>query len=62
MLAKDRKTTIMMPKSGSNPEIEVARAGKTLKARDLNKALKMIEQEQSYLLSEWHKFRSTAHG
>lgn len=44
------------------PNIEVARVGKTLKTRDLNKALKMIEQELDYLLNEWHSYRSKANG
>ena len=44
------------------PNIEIARVGKSLKTRDLNKALKMIEQELNYLLNEWHKYRSKANG
>jgi hypothetical protein len=44
------------------PKIEIARAGKTLKARDVNKALKMIEQDLEYLLKEWHEYRSKANG
>jgi hypothetical protein len=44
------------------PGIEVARAGKTLKTYDLNKALKMIEQDLDYLLNEWHSYRSKANG
>lgn len=42
------------------PKIEIARAGKTLKTRDLHKALKMIEQELDYLLEEWHGYRNKA--
>ena len=36
--------------------------GKTLKTRDVNKALKMIEQDLEYLLKEWHEYRSKANG
>jgi hypothetical protein len=32
------------------PKIEVARAGRTLRTRELKKALKQIEQEINYLL------------
>ena len=42
------------------PKIEVARTGKTLKTRELNKALKMIEQDLDYLLEEWHGYRNKA--
>jgi hypothetical protein len=42
------------------PEIEIARAGKTLKTRELNKALKVIEQDLDYLLEEWHGYRNKA--
>ena len=34
------------------PKIEIARVGKTLKTRELSKALKMIEQDLDYLLEE----------
>ena len=44
------------------PKIELARVGKTLKTHDVNKALKMIEQDLEYLLKEWHEFRSKANG
>lgn len=42
------------------PEIEVARAGKTLKTQELNKALKIIEQDLEYLLEEWHGYKNKA--
>jgi len=32
------------------PQIEIARAGKTLKTQELNTALKIIEQDLEYLL------------
>ena len=44
------------------PKIEVARAGKTLRSRDLNKALRMIAQDLDYLLNQWHAYRSKANG
>ncbi len=44
------------------PKVEIARVGKTLKTRDLSKALKMIEQELDYLLRQWNSFRSKANG
>ncbi|MCI0550034.1 MAG: DUF4160 domain-containing protein [Anaerolineae bacterium] len=42
------------------PKIEIARIGKTLKTREINKALKMIEQDLDYLLEEWHGYRNKA--
>ncbi len=42
------------------PEIKLARAGKTLKAQELNKALKVIKQDLEYLLEEWHGYRNKA--
>ncbi|HLO31565.1 MAG TPA: DUF4160 domain-containing protein [Anaerolineales bacterium] len=42
------------------PNIEVARAGKILKTQELNKALKVIEQDLEYLLEEWHGYRNKA--
>jgi hypothetical protein len=42
------------------PEIEIARAGKTLKTQELNKALNIIEQDLDYLLEEWHGYRNKA--
>jgi len=42
------------------PEVEVARAGKTLRTQELNKALKIIEQDLEYLLEEWHGYRNKA--
>ena len=44
------------------PKVEMARVGKSLKKHDLNKALKMIEQDLEYLLTEWHSYRSKANG
>jgi Ribonuclease G/E len=42
------------------PEIEIARAGKTLKTKELSKAVKVIEQDLKYLLEEWHGYRKKA--
>jgi len=42
------------------PEVESARAGKTLKTQELNKAFKIIEQDLEYLLEEWHGYRNKA--
>jgi hypothetical protein len=42
------------------PEIEIARAGKTLKTQELSRALKVIEQDLEYLLEEWHGYRNKA--
>ncbi|HXQ37239.1 MAG TPA: DUF4160 domain-containing protein [Anaerolineales bacterium] len=48
------------PKIWLEPKIEIARVGKTLKAHEINKALKMIEQDLEYLLKEWHGYRNKA--
>jgi Domain of unknown function (DUF4160) len=42
------------------PEVEIARAGKTLKTKELSKAVKVIEQDLKYLLEEWHGYRNKA--
>jgi Ribonuclease G/E len=42
------------------PVVEIARAGKTLKTQELNKAVKIIEQDLEYLLEEWHGYRNKA--
>ncbi len=39
------------------PEIEVARAGRTLRQQELNQALQVIEQHQAYLREQWHAYR-----
>lgn len=44
------------------PKVEVARAGRTLRVHEINKALKIIEQDLEYLLEEWHGYRSKANG
>ena len=44
------------------PKVEIAHAGKHLRTHELNKALKVIEQERDYLLEEWHDYRRKAKG
>ena len=44
------------------PAVEVMCAGKTLRAHELNKALKIIEQDLEYLLEEWHGYKRKANG
>ena len=48
------------PKIWLEPKIEIVRIGKTLRTHEINKALKMIEQELEYLLKEWHGYRNKA--
>jgi len=42
------------------PRIEVARSGHTLRQHELNRALRIIEQNLAYLLEEWHGFKGRA--
>jgi len=42
------------------PKIEIACVDKTLKTQELNKALKVIEQDLEYLLEEWYGYRNKA--
>lgn len=42
------------------PEIEVARLGRTLRKHELNRALKVIRQNQPYLMEQWHEYRGRA--
>ena len=44
------------------PKVEIGRAGKTLRAHELNQALKVIGQGLDYLLEEWHAYRRKATG
>jgi len=44
------------------PKVEVMRAGKTLRTHELNKALRIIEQDLEYLLEEWHGFKRKTYG
>lgn len=42
------------------PEIEIGRRGKTLRQRELNKALRVIEQHHAYLAEQWHAYKGRA--
>jgi cellulose biosynthesis protein BcsQ len=42
------------------PEIEVARPGRTLREHELKRALKVIKQNYDYLLEEWHGYKGRA--
>ena len=42
------------------PDIEVARFGRTLREHELNRALKVIEQNRDYLLEEWYGYKGRA--
>jgi hypothetical protein len=42
------------------PEIEVARAGRTLRKHELNRALKIIQQNRNYLVEEWYGYKGRA--
>jgi hypothetical protein len=42
------------------PQIEVARRGRTLREHELNRALRIIEQNHTYLLGEWHGYTGRA--
>ncbi len=42
------------------PDIEVARAGRSLKRHELNRALDVIEQNRDYLVEAWYAYRRGA--
>lgn len=42
------------------PEIEVARTGRTLREHELSRALEVIGQNRDYLLEEWHGYKDRA--
>jgi hypothetical protein len=48
------------PKIWLEPEIKLARAGRTLKRHELKRALKIIEQNHAFLLEEWHEYKRRA--
>jgi Domain of unknown function (DUF4160) len=48
------------PKIWLEPEIEVARTGRTLRRHELNRALKVIEQNRGFLLEQWHEYKARA--
>ena len=39
------------------PEIEVARTGRTLRKHELNRAMKIIQQNHSYLREQWYDYK-----
>jgi hypothetical protein len=42
------------------PTVEVARPGRTLRRRELNRAIRVIEQEIDYLLGGWYDYKRKA--
>ncbi len=42
------------------PEVEVARPGRTLRQRELNRALNIIKQNHDYLLEQWYGYKGRA--
>ena len=42
------------------PEIEIARPGRTLRKHELKRVLKIIEQNRTFLVEEWHGYRGRA--
>jgi hypothetical protein len=42
------------------PEVEVARSGRTLRQHELNRALKVIRQNHDYLVEEWYGYKGRA--
>ena len=42
------------------PEIEVARAGRTLREHELRRALKIIQQHHAYLKEQWYGYKDRA--
>ncbi|MDQ7053567.1 MAG: DUF4160 domain-containing protein [candidate division KSB1 bacterium] len=39
------------------PDIEVGRAGRTLKKHELNRALRVIKKHRDFLLEQWYEFK-----
>ena len=42
------------------PEVEVARPGRTLRQRELNQALNVIKLNRDYLLEQWYGYKGRA--
>jgi len=42
------------------PEVEVARSGRTLRSYELNRALEIIRQNLEYLLEAWYGYQRGA--
>jgi hypothetical protein len=39
------------------PEIEVVRTGRTLRKHELNRAVKIIQQNHNYLMEQWYDYK-----
>jgi hypothetical protein len=42
------------------PRVEIGKPGRTLKKHELNRAIKVIQQNQQFLLEQWHVYRGPA--
>ncbi len=42
------------------PDIQVARTGRTLRRHELNQAMQIIERNHAFLLEEWHAYKRRA--
>ena len=42
------------------PTIQMARAGRTLKRHELNRALQVVKENHAFLLEEWHEYKIRA--
>lgn len=40
------------------PNIEVARPGRTLRRHELNRALNVVKEHRRFLLEKWHDYRN----
>jgi hypothetical protein len=48
------------PKIWLEPEIKVAKPGRTLRRPESNRALKVISPNHAFLLEKWHEYKSRA--
>lgn len=39
------------------PQVEIARAGRTLRRHELSRALRVISQNREFLMGEWYEYR-----
>lgn len=42
------------------PDVEIARAGRSLRREELQRALRIIEQHRQYLLEQWYAYKGRA--
>ena len=42
------------------PDVEIAHSGRSLKRHELRQALKIVEQNQDYLLEQWYVYKKRA--